>query len=856
MVMDCEKGRRKLVEEVRTLRSKLARLEPVKFKAGQAEQTMISEALEHSKKDWIETFNAMSDWVVLLDPEGRIVRTNRIGEEFTGVSIDEILWQSCCKLVHGSDKHIPGCPMLKMLETGRRETAELKVPDEDQWLMVTVDPVTDKEGNLTGAVHIVRDITERKKAQQEIENLFNLSPDMICVCTPEGKFLKVSPSCEGILGYTVDEVRKLGWANLVHPDDAERTDKEVEKQLRGSPVTNFINRFRCKDGTYKTLEWQATPSAKGIVYATARDITERKKAEEELAREHNLLRTLVDTLPDEIFVKDTNSTFVFNNLGCARNLGAKTPEEMVGKTDFDFLPREFAEIWYTEEQEIIRTGRPMINREECVHDESGRPVKWCSNTKVPWRDDSGNIIGIIGLNRDITKTKKASEALRESEEKYRQLVSTTTDSIMLFDAATKQFVDVNKACEQLYGYSREEFLKLRHDEITAEAEESADSIKKVLNGELRTIPVRYHKKKDGTIFPVEISASVFELHGRKVLCGVVRDITERKRAEEERTKLFHDVYERVKELNCLYNISRLIEKSTSLDEILQGTVDIIPPSWQYPEITYSRLILDGEEFATENYSETKWKQSSDIIVDNEKHGTLEVGYLEERPEIYEGPFLKEERDLLKALAERLGRIVERKRAEEGMRLQSEIMKNMSEGVHLVRASDGIIAYTNPKFEQMFGYGPGEMVGQHVSIVNAPADEDPKETAKEIMMEKGFWKGEIRNIKKDGTPFWSYASVTMFDHPEQGKVLVSVHTDITERKRAEEEIAKLAKFPSENPNPVLRIAKDSTIIYANKASGGAKLDSVCLRTGARLFRMYSVPVQAQKLKLSMSAACFP
>ena len=108
-----------------------------------------------------------------------------------------------------------------------------------------------------------------------------------------------------------------------------------------------------------------------------RDITERKKAEEELAREHNLLRTLVDTLPDEIFVKDTNSTFVFNNLGCARNLGAKTPEEMVGKTDFDFLPREFSEIWYTEEQEIIRTGRPMINREECIHEESGRPVK-CS----------------------------------------------------------------------------------------------------------------------------------------------------------------------------------------------------------------------------------------------------------------------------------------------------------------------------------------------------------------------------------------------------------------------------------------------------------------------------------------------
>ncbi len=121
-------------------------------------------------------------------------------------------------------------------------------------------------------------ITERKKAEKELENVFNLSPNMICICTPEGEFLKVSPSCERILGYTVDEILKLGWANLVHPDDVEYTDKEVERQLKGSPVANFINRFRCKDGAYKTLEWQATPSVRGIVYATARDITERKQA--------------------------------------------------------------------------------------------------------------------------------------------------------------------------------------------------------------------------------------------------------------------------------------------------------------------------------------------------------------------------------------------------------------------------------------------------------------------------------------------------------------------------------------------------------------------------------------------------
>ncbi len=133
-------------------------------------------------------------------------------------------------------------------------------------------------------------------------------------------------------------------------------------------------------------------------------------------------------------------------------------------------------------------------------------------------------------------------------------------------------------------------------------------------------------------------------------------------------------------------------------------------------------------------------------------------------------------------------ITERKRAEEALRLHSEIMVNMAEGVYLVRASDGVIVYANPTFEEVFGYGPGEMVGKHVSVVNAPTEESPEETAEEIMGildRTGVWRGEINNVKKDGTPFWCYANVSVFDHPQHGRVLVAVHTDITERKRAEE-----------------------------------------------------------------------
>ncbi|MEE9152261.1 MAG: ATP-binding protein [Thermoplasmata archaeon] len=136
---------------------------------------------------------------------------------------------------------------------------------------------------------------------------------------------------------------------------------------------------------------------------------------------------------------------------------------------------------------------------------------------------------------------------------------------------------------------------------------------------------------------------------------------------------------------------------------------------------------------------------------------------------------------------------ERERAEEALRLQSEITMNLSEGIYLVRDSDGIIVNTNPRFEEMFGYGPGEMVGKHVSVVNAPTDKSPEETAKEIIesLEKnGFWQGEVKNIKKDGTPFWCSVSVSGFDHHEYGQVWISVHTDITEHKRVEEALQKI------------------------------------------------------------------
>ncbi|HEX7627593.1 MAG TPA: PAS domain S-box protein, partial [Candidatus Methanoperedens sp.] len=133
-------------------------------------------------------------------------------------------------------------------------------------------------------------------------------------------------------------------------------------------------------------------------------------------------------------------------------------------------------------------------------------------------------------------------------------------------------------------------------------------------------------------------------------------------------------------------------------------------------------------------------------------------------------------------------ITHSKHAEEEARLNSEIFKNVSEGIFLLGLEDGLIKHTNSKFEQMFGYEPGEMIGKDVGILNAPNDKTPQGTKEDIlglMRKTGEWHGEVNNIKKDGTLFWSYANVSLFDHPQYGRVIVSVHTDITEQKKAKE-----------------------------------------------------------------------
>ena len=169
-------------------------------------------------------------------------------------------------------------------------------------------PEFGEDGSVVSVLSNVRDITERKQAEREVagardelKRILKLVPDMICTGTPDGRFLSANPAFEAVLGYSLEELIATSYMELIHPDDREATMAEVQRQLAGQPTASFVNRYRCKDGTYRTLEWYATPAVEGILYAAARDITERVRLRERLAQiseaeREGLRRDLHDTV--------------------------------------------------------------------------------------------------------------------------------------------------------------------------------------------------------------------------------------------------------------------------------------------------------------------------------------------------------------------------------------------------------------------------------------------------------------------------------------------------------------------------------------------------------------------------------
>ncbi|HVP19130.1 MAG TPA: PAS domain-containing protein, partial [Spirochaetia bacterium] len=272
------------------------------------------------------------------------------------------------------------------------------------------------------------------------------------------------------------------------------------------------------------------------VFQSAQELLRKPLSDEGLQLTEELMEALDENIPDTIYFKDTQSRFIHLSKAHLSAFHLTDKRDVIGKTDFDFFTEEHARQAFEDEQRIIRTGEPIINKEE-KETWADRPPTWVLTTKMPLRDSHGKIVGTFGISRDITGRKRVEEALRRSEERYHVLFNCINDAVFVHglgsDGAPGTITEVNDiACERL-GYSRDDLLRMTpYDLFTADSAPIVTEVMGRLTSTKHAVWECTQVGRSGTRIPVEMSSHLFDLSGEPTVLSTARDITRRRLLEE------------------------------------------------------------------------------------------------------------------------------------------------------------------------------------------------------------------------------------------------------------------------------------------------------------------------------------
>ena len=350
---------------------------------------------------------------------------------------------------------------------------------------------------------------------------------------PGGILTYVNSALARYAGVSPENLIGKSFFPFVHKDDLQELVRDLEALTPEKPFVKTENRVILPDGSVRWHRWvhQAFFDESGKVreyQSVGEDITDQRKAEESLRQSEKKFRTLAANFPDIIARFDRQLRHLYASPSVKKYTELPS-ENFLGKTNEELgMPAENVNIWNERLRQVFETGES----EEFSFEFSSIGQSYCfSALLVPEFDETGAIESVLAIVRDITERKQVEEERSQNEEKYRQVINTSYDSIMLFDAETGHVMEANKTAEAIYGYSQEEFLNLKQMDLTAESEISALSLRQTVKDKFVYVSMRLHRKKNGAIFPVEIAASVFKYKDRQLICATVRDITERIGAE-------------------------------------------------------------------------------------------------------------------------------------------------------------------------------------------------------------------------------------------------------------------------------------------------------------------------------------
>ncbi len=487
------------------------------------------------------------DNISLLAKDGTLLWENPAVRSTLGYEEDEFVNRNIFELIHPEDIAWTGELFAKVIrESGSQQRGIFRLKHHHgdwRWIEATATNMLE-EPSVNAVVINYRDVTERKKAEDELresqtkyQNLVETSHDLIWSVNAEGHITFLNHAAKDIYGYEPEELIGQSFFKLMDPESP-YNDQELFKEMIANPpeyhrVETYV---RHEDGRQIILSSNSivmrdkNGNVTGVT-GSSRDITERKQAEEALRDERNLLRTLIDNLPDRIYVMDMGGRKTLSNIADWKASGGKTMADVIGKTDFDMYPPELAEPFWQTDKLVLDSGQPIINFEEPGLDFDGNLVSILT-TKIPLRDDEGKVIGLVGVGRDITERKQAETRINDLLSLNEKMLNHSPLGTLTYKL-TGECVFANENAASIIGTSVESFLSQNFHSIEAWKKsglyplvEKAISTKTVASADI------HHISTFGKDVWINAHCVTFTSKGEDHVLLFISDITERKQAEE------------------------------------------------------------------------------------------------------------------------------------------------------------------------------------------------------------------------------------------------------------------------------------------------------------------------------------